>query len=56
MTRARGLAGSSQDLLGYRIDNSTGALTPFPESPFSPGSSPRALVVAPNGKFLYMII
>jgi 6-phosphogluconolactonase (cycloisomerase 2 family) len=34
---------------------STGALTPLSDSPFSPGSSPRAIAVATSGKFLYTI-
>ena len=39
---------------GYRIDATSGALTPIAGSPFPAGSFPRSVVVDPGGKFAYV--
>jgi hypothetical protein len=39
---------------GYRIDPTTGALTAIAGSPFVTGRSPRSVAVDPSGKFAYV--
>jgi 6-phosphogluconolactonase len=50
--------GSSPDfsgtVLGYKIDPSTGALTPIAGSPFPANALPFSVTVDPNGKFAYV--
>jgi 6-phosphogluconolactonase (cycloisomerase 2 family) len=43
------------DISGYTINTSTGALTPMTGSPFLSGSGAFALVIAPSGKFGYVL-
>ena len=38
----------------YRIDASTGALTPIAGSPFPAGSDPNSVAISPNGAFAYV--
>jgi 6-phosphogluconolactonase len=45
----------SDNLYGYSIDATTGALRPLPGSPFADiGSGPEGVVLAPSGKFAYV--
>ena len=41
-------------VVAFSIDNSTGALTPLPGSPFASGAGPWGAFVHPSGKFLYV--
>jgi 6-phosphogluconolactonase len=41
-------------VVGFAIDNTTGALTPVPGSPFPAGAQPEQVVVDPSGQFLYV--
>jgi 6-phosphogluconolactonase len=43
------------ELMGYTIDQSTGALTPIPGMPMYPDST-GAILIRPDGKFLYAMI
>src|SRR5437879_873641 len=48
----------SNDISGFSINTTTGALTPVPDSPFATGGSGGfflgiSLAVTPNGKFVY---
>jgi 6-phosphogluconolactonase (cycloisomerase 2 family) len=42
------------DVSGYLINSSTGALTPISGSPFSAGSVPMAVRVDPSGRYAYV--
>lgn len=42
------------ELSAYAIDATTGALTPLPGSPFQIEPGPKAAVVHPSGRFLYV--
>ena len=45
----------SDDISGYAIDATTGALRPLPGSPFADmGSAPEGVFVAPDGNFAYV--
>ena len=44
----------SNDVSGYRIDSTTGALTPIPGSPFAAGLGPSSVAVDPAGRFAYV--
>jgi len=44
----------SNNVSVYAMDARSGALTQVPGSPFPAGSYPDAVVVAPNGKFVYV--
>ena len=44
----------SDNVSGYRIDPSTGALTPIAGSPFATGTDPANVAVDPSGKFAYV--
>jgi DNA-binding beta-propeller fold protein YncE len=44
----------SNDVSGFRIDSTTGALTPIPGSPFPAGSGPSSVAVDPAGRFAYV--
>jgi 6-phosphogluconolactonase (cycloisomerase 2 family) len=44
----------SDDISGYRIDASSGVLTPLPGSPFAAGSLPISVTVEPSGRFAYV--
>jgi len=44
----------SNDVSGYMIDSTTGALTPIPGSPFPAGFFPCSLAVDPAGRFAYV--
>jgi 6-phosphogluconolactonase (cycloisomerase 2 family) len=47
---------NTSPILGYRIDNSTGALTQVVSQPSpDPNNSAGALVMTPNGQFLYFL-
>src|SRR5260221_14281024 len=43
--------GGSNNVSGYRIDRSTGALDPVPGSPFAAGSGPISVAISPLGPF-----
>jgi len=45
---------TSNDVVGFIIDGTTGALTPMSASPFPTGASPQEAVVTPSGQFLYV--
>jgi len=45
---------SSNNVSGYEIKPSNGALTPLKDSPFKAGSQPSGLGVDPAGKFAYV--
>jgi 6-phosphogluconolactonase (cycloisomerase 2 family) len=45
---------SGDTLTGFSINQSTGALTPIPGSPFPAGSVPQNVAVTPSGKFAYV--
>ena len=45
---------NSNDISGYTVDNSTGALMELTTSPFPGPSGPREAVVEPMGKYLYV--
>ena len=45
---------SSNDIVGFTINATTGALAPMALSPFATGASPQEVVVTPSGKFLYV--
>jgi 6-phosphogluconolactonase len=44
----------SSNILGWSVDNTTGALTTLPGTPVSPGTLFGTGVIHPNGKFLYL--
>jgi len=44
---------SSNQIVGFSISTSSGALTPIPGSPFPAGMPPLEVAVDPSGKFLY---
>jgi 6-phosphogluconolactonase (cycloisomerase 2 family) len=46
---------NSNNVSGYTIDPSTGALTAIAGSPFAAGSFPRWVAVDPSGKFAYVV-
>jgi hypothetical protein len=46
---------NSNNVSGYAIDPSTGALTAIAGSPFAAGSFPRWVAVDPSGKFVYVV-
>src|SRR5262245_19610460 len=48
-------AGFNDDVSGYTIDSTTGALTPLSESPFPAGSSPSSMAVDPAARFVYVV-
>jgi 6-phosphogluconolactonase len=45
---------SSNEVVGFTINPTTGAPTPMASSPFPTGASPQQAVVSPSGKFLYV--
>ena len=42
------------NVLGYHIDQQTGALTPVPGSPFPTGNEPDAVALDPTAQFAYV--
>jgi 6-phosphogluconolactonase len=44
------------EVLGYRIDSVTGALTQVVGSPFTAGFYPISVAVDPSGKFVYVTL
>ena len=44
----------SNNVSGYTINPSTGALTAIAGSPFAAGSAPFSVAVAPSGRFAYV--
>jgi len=44
----------SNNLSVYKINSTTGALTPVAGSPFATGNSPYALAITPNATFVYV--
>jgi 6-phosphogluconolactonase len=46
---------ASNDVSGYTINASTGALTPMAGSPFAAGLGPASVAVDPSGKFTYVV-
>ncbi|RMH31886.1 MAG: hypothetical protein D6692_00145, partial [Planctomycetota bacterium] len=52
---AGGISAGGNAFAGYTIDQSTGALTAMPGSPFtSPGQSPKGFTMTPDGQYLYV--
>jgi 6-phosphogluconolactonase (cycloisomerase 2 family) len=49
-----GFGGVPGNVSAYTIDDSTGALTAVPGSPFPAGVAPRSVTVDPTGRFLYV--
>ena len=47
-----GTAGTQ--IVGQKIDTTTGALSPIPGSPFTVGNEPSGVTIDPAGKFLYV--
>jgi 6-phosphogluconolactonase (cycloisomerase 2 family) len=45
---------NSNNVSGYTINATTGALTPIGGSPFAAGSAPNSVAVDPTGKFAYV--
>lgn len=45
---------SSNDVSGFRFDQTTGALSPLPGSPFPAGNMPDAIAVDPSGQHAYV--
>ena len=45
---------ASGTISAFAIDNTTGALTPVPGSPFPTGDGPYSLAIAPSGRFAYV--
>jgi DNA-binding beta-propeller fold protein YncE len=45
---------NSCDIWAYKIDATTGALSPVPGSPFAAGLGPQSVAVHPSGKFVYV--
>ena len=45
---------SSNEVVGFTINATTGALASMASSPFATGASPQEVVVTPSGKFLYV--
>jgi 6-phosphogluconolactonase len=45
---------SGTQVVGQKIDTSTGALSPIPGSPFTVGNEPSGVVIDPAGKFLFV--
>jgi 6-phosphogluconolactonase (cycloisomerase 2 family) len=45
---------NSNNISGFSFDQSTGALTPLPGSPYATGKTPDALVVDPSGQHVYV--
>src|SRR5579862_2643059 len=41
-------------VVGQKIDTSTGALSPIPGSPFTVGNEPSGVIIDPAGKFLFV--
>jgi 6-phosphogluconolactonase (cycloisomerase 2 family) len=49
------VTGNDTDVFGYTINNTTGALTAMPLSPFTcPGCATQGLEADPSGRFLYV--
>jgi len=48
------IAGGSNSVAAYRVDNNSGATSVLIGSPFVTGSSPAGLMVSPSGQFLYV--
>ena len=46
-------SGAGNDVHGYSVDQTTGALTPLPGSPYAAGARPQFVTVDPSGKFAY---
>ncbi|MGD0568248.1 MAG: beta-propeller fold lactonase family protein [Candidatus Sulfotelmatobacter sp.] len=44
----------ANEVVGFAIDSTTGALTPVPGSPFPTGTQPEQVVIDPSGQFLYV--
>ena len=42
------------NILGYRVNTGTGALTPMPGSPFVAGSGTNSIALTPDRRFLYV--
>jgi DNA-binding beta-propeller fold protein YncE len=49
-----GTAIISGSIYGYRINPTTGVLTPIAGSPFAAGSAPWSMAVDPSGRFAYV--
>jgi 6-phosphogluconolactonase (cycloisomerase 2 family) len=47
-------AGAGDELIGYRVDGSTGALSQLPGFPLGMGCSPRITMVDNEGEYLYV--
>jgi 6-phosphogluconolactonase (cycloisomerase 2 family) len=39
---------------GYKMDPTTGALTPVPGSPYTAGTVPQFITITPSGRFVYV--
>jgi 6-phosphogluconolactonase (cycloisomerase 2 family) len=46
---------NSNDISGYSINGTTGALKPISSSPFTANTDPYALIIDPSGRFLYVV-
>jgi 6-phosphogluconolactonase len=44
---------ASNEIVGFTINGTTGALAPLSGSPFPAGASPEQVVITPSGNFLY---
>jgi 6-phosphogluconolactonase (cycloisomerase 2 family) len=44
----------ANEVVGFAIDSTTGALTSVPGSPFPTGMQPEQVVIGPSGQFLYV--
>jgi len=51
---ANGCGASCGTVSAYTIDNTTGALSPVPGSPFAAGTTPSSVAVDPSGKFAFV--
>jgi hypothetical protein len=50
-----GISAGGNAFVGYAVDETTGALTALPGSPFtSPGQSPKGFAITPDGAYLYV--
>ncbi len=45
---------AANQVLGYSLDLTTGALTPVPGSPFPTGVLPNSITADPGGGFIYV--
>ncbi|MGE5726001.1 MAG: beta-propeller fold lactonase family protein, partial [Acidobacteriota bacterium] len=45
---------SNNQVAAYRVDNSTGLLTPIAGSPYPAGVFPTSMAIHPSGKFAYV--